>query len=152
MTVCTILKTSLYPVEMCVDFEPINSFWFQYLSKDAAYLHSSLWATQSYFDWLQGRPASSMAMIHQGKALGLLREKLNKSAPDGSDMTLAVVVTLVMMTGLVGDLAAAKTHMAGLHRMIMLRGGLCVLKENRQLQIKACRYENEIPTSRTFSF
>jgi hypothetical protein len=44
-----------------------------------------------------------------------------------------------MITQSSGDVEKTEQHMHGLHRVVMLRGGLRVLKKNPQLQIKVCR-------------
>lgn len=98
-----------------------------------------MWSTQEYFDWLQGRAHSYLSMTHQAKTLSLLQKRLDEGSRDVSDTTIAVVVTLVMMAALTGDSGSATKHMTGLHKMVLLRGGLDSLKHNTQIQIKACR-------------
>lgn len=122
-------------------FDTRSSIWFDYLRSDAMYLHSLMWSSQSYFDWSHGTSPSRLSMTHQAKTLGLLQKRLDDGLTAISDTTLAVVVTLVMMTALTGEPESATKHMGGLHKMVQLRGGLHSLGKNKQLQIKICRYE-----------
>ncbi|CZR52828.1 uncharacterized protein PAC_02705 [Phialocephala subalpina] len=140
----TILKQSLYPIEVCLAWDPESSKWFEYLQSDAMYLHSMVWSTQLYFDWLQGSGPSHSTLVHFSKTLNLLQGRVVDPDMATSDTTISVVVTLVMMTALVGKQEEAKRHMKGLHRMVVVRGGLRELRENSQLQIKCCRADLSI--------
>lgn len=123
-----------------MNFDTRASIWFHYLRTDVIYLHSLIWSTQSYHEWVKGSSPSKVSMTHQAKTLGLLQKRLDDGLMAISDTTLAVVVTLVMMAALTGEPEAATKHMGGLHKMVLLRGGIHSLGENKQLQIKLCRY------------
>lgn len=125
----------------------MNSFWLEYLSADEAYIHSCLWTAEAYSDFLMARPFSRATLHHESKTFELLQQRLNDPSQATSDFSIAVVVTFVMMTCLTGSHGATVKHMEGLHRMVMLRGGLSQLRENTQLQIKVCRYvsRSQIP-------
>ena len=126
---------------MCLSFDPRNSFWFEYLSLDAAYLHSLLWAAQTYFNSLvHGHPDARNTIFHEHQTISLLQKRLGDIQLATSDSTICVVTLLVMMTVLSGRLTTARKHLEGLHRIVTLRGGLRQLKTNTQLQIKVCRY------------
>lgn len=142
--VFTILKQSVYPIEFCLEFDPTASVWYQYLLSDAACHHSILWTTQAYFDWIQGNTLSATALFHEAKTLQLLQCRINDPDAALRDTTITVVVTLVMVSALVGHASVVKKHMQGLHQIITLRGGMRELQKNAQLQIKVCRYENLI--------
>ncbi|KAI9037492.1 uncharacterized protein KD926_000287 [Aspergillus affinis] len=135
----TILKQSVYPIEFCLEFDPKASVWYKYLLSDAACHHSLLWTTQSYFDWIQGYSLSPKALFHEAKTLELLQYRINDPASALNDTTIAVVVTLVMVSALVGHVSVVKKHMQGLNMIITLRGGMRELEKNAQLQIKVCR-------------
>jgi Fungal specific transcription factor domain len=122
-----------------VEFDSANSVWFEYLLSDAPFLHSILWTTQAYFDWIQGTRISEKALIHESKAITLLQERLNHPRIAVRDTTIAVVVNLVLTAALVGQFSTARKHMRGLYQILKLRGGLKQLKGNSQLQIKICR-------------
>ncbi|KAH8427060.1 uncharacterized protein LDX57_004778 [Aspergillus melleus] len=135
----TILKQSVYPIEFCLEFDPKSSVWYKYLLSDAACHHSLLWMTQSYFDWIQGYSLSPTALFHEAKTLQLLQCRINDPDSALNDTTIAVVVTLVMVSALVGHVSVVKKHMQGLNKIIALRGGMKELEKNAQLQIKVCR-------------
>lgn len=140
--VCTIIKQSMYPIELCLEFDYRGSIWFQYLQMDPIYLHSTLWTAQAYFDWIKGHGSSLASMYHETNTLHLLQKRVTDSRMATTDITISVVVTLVMMTILLGNHEASRKHMAGLHKMVNIRGGLYVFKENPQLQLKVCRYSH----------
>ncbi|OKL62671.1 hypothetical protein UA08_01177 [Talaromyces atroroseus] len=134
-----VLNQSLYPIEVCVAFDPAPSVYFEYLQRDALFLHSALWTAQSYFDCIQGFQVSERALFHECKAINQVQKRLNYPQTAVNDATIAVVVNFVLTTALVGHFSTAKKHMAGLYQLLKLRGGLRQLKGNSQLQIKICR-------------
>jgi hypothetical protein len=104
------------------------------------YFHSTLWVTQRYFDWTSRAGPSRRGILHVSKTLALLQRRLIPGDHEPiTDITIAVVVALVLTTALVGNLKTAITHMAGLSRMVSIRGGVRALQSNMQLQLKACR-------------
>jgi hypothetical protein len=88
---------------------------------------------------LQGDALSPTALFHEGKTLQLLQDRINDPQLAIRDTTIAVVVTLVMVSALVGHVSVVKKHMQGLNQIITLRGGMRELEKNAQLQIKVCR-------------
>ena len=130
----------MYPIEFCLELDPAVSVWYQYLLADAAFHHSLLWTTQAYFDWIKGDGLSAKALFHEAKTLQLLQSRINDPELALRDTTIAVVVTLVMVSALVGHVSVVKKHMKGLDQIITLRGGMRELAKNAQLQIKVCRY------------
>jgi len=97
--------------------------------------------TQAYFDWITRQDQSEASMRHMSKTLQLLQHRLSDSRLAVADTTIAVVVCLVVMSALIGNHDTATKHMVGLHKMVLLRGGERVLKENSQIQMKVCRYD-----------
>lgn len=122
-----------------------NSVWFQYLLSDAMHLYSLLWSTQEHFDWLQGFPPSNTSMRYKAKALCLLQKRLGEDSLAISNTTIVAVVTLLFFTALKGDHECATKHMAGLHKIVTLRGGLYSLKENKQVHLSVCRCVERSP-------
>lgn len=129
----------IYPIETCVVLDPMISTSFQYLQFDVLFLHSLVWAMQTFLDRLQNTPNSRDGMMQGTKTLNLLRERLTHQALATSDVTISVVATLVTIASATRDLEAARKHMTGLSKMISLRGGLKTLKENPQAQLKVYR-------------
>jgi hypothetical protein len=117
-----------------------NTVWLEYMCMDPLNLHSTLWCTQSYFDWVSRNGPSIRSMVHEAKTLALLQHRITKGNPDPiSDTTIAVVVALVLTKALIGDFKTAITHVEGLARMVSMRGGVRAFQGNAQLQIKVCR-------------
>jgi len=117
-----------------------NTVWLEYMYIDAMYLQSTLWAAQSYFDWVARSGPSKQSMLHESKTLDLLQSRLAlKDRESISDSTIAVVLVHVLIPALIGDLKMAIAHMAGLARMVSMRGGLSALQDNMHLQGKVCR-------------
>lgn len=133
------MKKEMYPINLCMTFDPTNSIWFEYLGRDAAYVHSILFATRAYFDWLGGRTCGREGLAHLTKTLELLRGTLEDESEAISETTISVIVGLAMAADCFGDRVAAARHVQGLHKIIMMRGGLGSLSKNSQLQIKSCR-------------
>jgi len=136
----TIIGQALFPIEMCMKVDLRNTIWFEYMCIDAACLHLTLWATQSYFDSMSRTCPSKWSMLHESKTLSLLQHRLTLNNHESiSDITIAIVVVLVLNTALAGNLRTAITHMAGLSRMVSMRGGLRAFKHSVQLETKICR-------------
>jgi hypothetical protein len=139
-SVFTIIGQSLFPIEMCMDTDLRNTVWFEYMCIDATCLHSTLWATQSFFDLMSCPYPSKRSMLHESKTLALLQHRLARDDDESiSDITIAVVVILVLNTALAGEIKTAVKHMTGLARMVSMRGGLSAMKNNVQLETKICR-------------
>jgi hypothetical protein len=131
---------AMYPVELCLYFNPKSTVWFEYLQTDIMFLHSQMWLAQSLSDWNQGHEPSPRALLHQNKTINILKQRLFDSELAVLDTTISVVVGLVNMSALSGHAEEALKHMKGLYRMVSMRGGVRALRQNTQLQIKVCRY------------
>lgn len=130
---------AVYPVELCLHFNPKATVWFEYLQTDTVYFHSQMWLSQSYIDWIHGREPSQKALLHQNMTINLLRQRLINPELAILDTTISVVVTLVNMSAMSGNAEEARRHMKGLCRMVSLRGGVRALRDNTQQQLKLCR-------------
>ncbi|KAB5583625.1 hypothetical protein GE09DRAFT_1212200 [Coniochaeta sp. 2T2.1] len=155
----TMMSSELYPINLCFAFHPQSSVWFDYLFLDEAYVHSILFGTRAYFERRRTGTIGPASLHHLAKTLELLRQKLETppppcpySADDTTkyfpDSTISVVVGLTTAADALGDADSAAKHTAGLHRLVMMRGGLGSLSGNRQLQIKACRADLQVAVNR----
>lgn len=129
----------MYPIELCLTFSPQNSVWIEYLAVDTLYCHSVLWMTQAYFDWRRGLQPSQIQAQHAHETLVLLQQRLRDGRLALSNASICVVVTLVMISALLGDVVTAKKHFLGLFKMVELRGGVKAFGEESQIQLKVCR-------------
>jgi hypothetical protein len=126
-SVYNVARNITYPVDFCVNFDLSRTIWFQWLSHDVAYLHSVLLATSAMHDFIMQRPPAKTTYFHLRKTIAFLNERLSDSAVSLRDSTVAVVLTLVELAGVLGDYAAVRAHIAGLQQMVRLRGGLAKL-------------------------
>ena len=137
------MKGALYPPEICLQVDPMQSSWTTSLLIDLVYFHSALFSIEAYLDAYLKRDQSSLTQFHFLKTVRLLQERLNTpSDPNSvSDPTIMVVITLGLTAELIGDRSAAQSHAEGLARMVELRGGLEKLNsDNPRLPAKVCRY------------
>jgi hypothetical protein len=139
MPVFTHMKGFMHPIERCVDLGDDNRLWLEDLGKDPAYVHALVFLSQAYLDLLHHQKVGTVAMVHMAKTMSHLREQLNSDQFAPSNSVLFVVLSLAMATIELGDFEAARKHLHGLHRMVMLRGGLVALAAQRSLQMKICR-------------
>ena len=140
--VFTVIRNAMYPVEICVVFDPENTTWYGYLLSDAVYLHSMVFSTQTYFDIQSGRNPGILAWVHLSKTIKLLQERLaaNKEHESTSDSTILAVMTLAMAAAVTGEQEAAIHHMEGLYKVVDCRGGLeAFAGNNSMIQTKVCR-------------
>ncbi|KAK3326081.1 hypothetical protein B0H66DRAFT_550028 [Apodospora peruviana] len=149
-----IAKQMLYPLETCVAFERPDRRWLEPLFDDPVYLHTMVSTTQDYFGFLASRGPYSLGSKlapppfrrspHVVKALSLLRERLalrDQGKLLISDTTICVVMTLAVHAHVLGDREAADFHLAGLRKMVTLRGGVSRLRDNAKLLIELLRFD-----------
>lgn len=110
--------------------------------EDPTFFHMALFQARSYFDNRQGKgslgPESRWHLIN---LLRLTQERLGSFPAAVSDSTILIVSALAMAAHDVGDEAAAREHVAGLHKIVGLRGGVRALTHNdHRMQRKVCRY------------
>jgi hypothetical protein len=138
-SVYNVARNITYPVDFCVNFDLSRTIWFQWLSHNVAFLHSVLLATSAMHDFIMQRPPAKTTYFHLRKTIAFLNERLSDSAVSLRDSTVAVVLTLVELAGVLGDYAAVRAHIAGLQQMVRLRGGLEGFRDNTKLHIKIGR-------------
>lgn len=138
-TVFTSIKEAFYPAEVCVDFDQTRSQWIQYLTYDRAYFYTCLFTSQGIVDYSRDAKIGATTLAYHSKSLQHLRLNLAESKTATSTSTLAVVVSLVLISAQFGDIDMAKNHMHALYEMVKMRGGIESLRENYELQIKVCR-------------
>ncbi|KAF7562245.1 hypothetical protein G7046_g1892 [Stylonectria norvegica] len=147
----TTIKQSLYPIEWCFEFDHTSVCWFRWLLEDKMYLHSVLFMVSAFQDLsrhkrAKGRKDDAVKFSPQTqeclrRTIQLLREKIQHADTQIEDTTTAVVMTLAMTADAAGDKQASEAHVAGLKKMIKMRGGLPGFQDNRQMQIKICRVD-----------
>ncbi|KAH7141032.1 hypothetical protein EDB81DRAFT_69629 [Dactylonectria macrodidyma] len=119
-----------------------ESSFLEPILNDAACLHFTLFTTRVYIDSIRGKTQiSKTALSHLVTSLAILRKRLacDDAAQVISDSTILVVVGLTIAATALGDLETAVQHLQGLHKMVMLRGGISSLRWNKTLQTKIFR-------------
>ncbi|KAH6958214.1 hypothetical protein DER45DRAFT_213491 [Fusarium avenaceum] len=138
------MRGALYPSEICLQVDETKSSWTTNLLVDQVYFHSVIFSTEAYFDMILGRKQGCLSQFHFSKTLRLLQERLSNPQDSKaiSDATIMVVVTLGLVAELIGDRAAAESHVAGMAKIVDLRGGLEMLRyDNPRLPAKVCRVD-----------
>ena len=123
----------IYPLKLCIELDEPTSDFFQWLLRDVAFLHSVLLATCAFDDISKGQPLAKATRFHLQRTLSLLNKKLSEREACCNDLTIYIVITLALMASLFGEHAAAETHLAGLHQIIELAGGLGKLRQKPKL-------------------
>jgi hypothetical protein len=135
------VKQPMFPLEFCLVSKQAKPSSFEPIWNDAACLHFTIFVTKVYLDFTHGeKKINQTAQAHFVKALAILQHRLASSSDkvSTSDSTILVVIGLTMVASFL-DLETALKHLRGLHKMIMLRGGISAFNGNRKLQIKICR-------------
>ncbi|KAK5728636.1 hypothetical protein LTR15_001773 [Elasticomyces elasticus] len=134
-------KGSTFPLKEKIEFEVAEEVWhpspgsstipwltyykvyIPWLFNDLAYAHSVFLATSAINDFREGRPFTRTTLYHLKSTIKHLNKKLAKDDGYASDSTTYTIITLAMLSTLFGDLSAVRAHMAGLQRIVGLRGG-----------------------------
>ncbi|KAK0704876.1 hypothetical protein B0H67DRAFT_603885 [Lasiosphaeris hirsuta] len=143
----TSLKQAIYPVEVCMEADLDTSQWVYYLAYDKAYVYSVLFTTRAFFDYIRDQTIGHEAIAYLQNSLEFLRLNLADRDAQTSDSTIAVVLSLALMSDLIGDSKSAEAHLKGLYQMVKLRGGIKALRTNSQLQKKVCRTDLQFSLS-----
>ncbi|KAL6689660.1 hypothetical protein J3F84DRAFT_391628 [Trichoderma pleuroticola] len=150
-----IAKRVIYPLERCINFDKKDTFdrmWFELMTQDAAYLHTILFASQTYFMHTSNQEspgAAKMAILHHSRALQLLRERLAAKHEEVkiSDPTILVVLALAGHAHMINDYETARKHIDGLRRIVQLRGGLSTFSYHPKLSIELLKCDLGIALS-----
>jgi len=128
----------MYPLITAAGFQADSSEWLGLAGRDAAALHITAFAVESFIDRVLRRKESTInpsARLHFQKGLRILRERLlvGDEQTKTSDATIGVVLKLASAAHFDGDFQTAKDHMRGIRNMVDLRGGLEAFKNTRLL-------------------
>lgn len=131
----------MYPYEICFDVHVAERGWFPYMISDICCLHSMMFSVRAFIESAPQDRLSSLACFHYAQTLHILQARLNEFDTTSaiSDATIIVVVTLAMVSELMGDLKTVANHIKGLDKIITLRGGVRALKTQHNVQVKVCR-------------
>ncbi|KAJ5502158.1 hypothetical protein N7463_005032 [Penicillium fimorum] len=131
-----ITKASYPLVEIAVEFNDdvgLGSIWPSF---DKSFLHTILFINSAVNDWVQNQSLAKSSQFHLGRTLTLLNKKLTTGASHLDDMTIYTVMLLAIFSSISGDYDAGNAHMAGLQRLIEMRGSHGYLWVNPITQFK----------------
>lgn len=132
----------MFPLASYIAFDSHETSWFDQLTVDAAYLHITAFAGEALTNKVRGQECltrNQAVMQHFSTGVRLLRQRIEKGDIDAkvADSTISIVLILAISAHLMND-RTARQHMEGIHRMILLRGGLVTLR-NQKLKMEICR-------------
>ncbi|KAF2806033.1 uncharacterized protein BDZ99DRAFT_501563 [Mytilinidion resinicola] len=136
------LKRLMFPIEFGLDSYRSESSWLEPICGDAACLHFTVFIAKEYLNvHLRQKESSKTTLVHLVKTLAILQQRLASGDNElsTSDYTILVVVGLTLAATGLRDLETAVKHLKGLHKMVILRGGISAFQWNRSLQTKIFR-------------
>lgn len=134
-----VARQVFYPIQFCVYSDTSLGTWFDWLFHDTAYLESVLLGMSAMDDFFKRSPPSKLTYSHMKATITALNSRLSDSSLCLADSTIAVVMGLADLAGILSDETAAKAHVSGFQRMVRLRGGVGAFANNTKLQIKIGR-------------
>lgn len=95
-------------------------------SKDLAWLNATFAIVAWSYHLHRNSPQtlSLDCLLFRGQSLHLINEAIRGSSTDISDAIIGTVATLCNLDILNGNVPTARVHMAGLLKMVALRGGI----------------------------
>ena len=100
-------------------------------------------------DFFRRAPPSKLTYSHMRATITALNKRLSDPDLYLSDSTIAVVMGLAELSGMLADETATKAHVAGFQRLVRLRGGVTSFAGNTKLQIKIGRWVAGTAPNRT---
>lgn len=80
------MGTAMWPLEDHVRFNPISpAGWFDWALSDAALFHAILYTTSTYAGLILGTTESKEAIVHEGKSMSLVNQRLSSLSSLGSE-------------------------------------------------------------------
>ncbi|KAK0101579.1 hypothetical protein ONS95_006743 [Cadophora gregata] len=130
---------AMYPFVSAFRFNPISpAKWFYCALKDDALFHALLYTTSTYLGLLKGVTENNEAIVHAGRSIALVRERLDRMGRVGGfevEGTVRAVSCLAMSECLRGNYEGWKLHMGGMKQMVDLKGGLTGFSPGLQLKL-----------------
>ncbi|KAE9369661.1 hypothetical protein N431DRAFT_344728 [Stipitochalara longipes BDJ] len=117
--------------------------WFDHALRDEALFHALLYTTTSYAGLMGGSTETKDSIIHFGKSVSLVKERLKSMCDirNGNEVTILVegtarAVSCLAFTEVIrGNVDGWKTHMMGLNQMVDVRGGITQFSIGLQLKL-----------------
>ncbi|PVH76068.1 hypothetical protein DL98DRAFT_657766 [Cadophora sp. DSE1049] len=129
---------AMYPFVSVFRFNPVSpAKWFDCALKDDALFHALLYTTSTYLGLLKGVTENKEAIVHAGRSISLVRERLEGTNVGGEALegTVRAVSCLAISECLRGNYEGWKIHMGGMKQMVDLRGGVASFSLGLQLKL-----------------
>ncbi|RYP64384.1 hypothetical protein DL771_008778 [Monosporascus sp. 5C6A] len=129
----------MYPIQLGISLDEAKSTWMPMMFADEDIVPCSISLMQACNElFLGGGESSPKALYHLSQTFARVRKRLQ--SPDAlSDSTISTVLSLIAQEQIRRGQPGAKIHIAGLRRMVELRGGLDQLEKNPPLVVKICK-------------
>ncbi|KAF2271243.1 uncharacterized protein EI97DRAFT_428609 [Westerdykella ornata] len=139
-----VANQALSPLDRCVNFDCVDSAFFEWLFSDATFLHSILCASYAINELMvtqwNGKPGRK-TVFHLRETLSLLRAKMRQEDAYRDESVLHIVINLALLAAVFGDWEAAAAHLKGLRKIVQLRGDLAFLRARPKLHFKLDRLD-----------
>ena len=143
LSVSSIAEQALYPWSSCISFDKKEETWIEPLAFDAAYLNAVIFTTLGYFETLRHCDQSTVSqrtLPHFLRTIRTLRRRLLLESDRAVTIpTISTILALAAHAHFVGDSKSAGYHLAGLHKIVDLRGGLAAFNLNAKLLVEILR-------------
>ncbi|AEO63741.1 uncharacterized protein THITE_2085255 [Thermothielavioides terrestris NRRL 8126] len=136
-----VAREIFYPIQFCVYSDASLFIWFEWLFYDVAYLEAVLLGMSAMDDFYRRAPPSKLTYSSLKATIHALNKRLSDPDLCLADSTIAVVMGLAELAGILSDDAAVKAHVSGFQKMVRLRGGISAFAHNKKLQIKIGRFD-----------
>ncbi|KIW88193.1 uncharacterized protein Z519_11304 [Cladophialophora bantiana CBS 173.52] len=134
---------------------PINgqSTWSEFAISDQLVFHATMYSWGVHFRHRRPIPDSQEEMKtlqHKLAAISLINDRLSNSQRAASDETIAAVAALTNIALVMDSYAEATKHMAGLHAIVEMRGGMSSLSSGVQQHLQRLISWNDLIYSEVF--
>lgn len=121
-----------------MDFTLWDIASWEWLQSDAVFLQSILtWAAMvNSNNGLRKDQSDNRLGHHLHRTITILNGRLSERDMHLQDSTLYVVLTLALVACSMGDRAALRAHLLGLHRIVQLRGDIPFLLKHPMLYLR----------------
>lgn len=93
----TLMGTAMWPLDFVLKFNPISpAGWFDWALSEEVLLHALLYTTSTYAGLLRGTTEDRTAIVHVGKTLAFLRERVVEDGGLEGEGTIAAISCLAL--------------------------------------------------------
>ncbi|KAG0651154.1 hypothetical protein D0Z07_2595 [Hyphodiscus hymeniophilus] len=101
-----------------------NKCWLSTAMANPPLFNATLYVASAHLNGLYGQRQSSESMYYKLETIKVLNDALMDPALKTADETIAAVLLLANITGIIGEPGEVDAHLAGLQKMVNLRGGI----------------------------